>query len=663
MSDSDEAQKEPPLIELRGAGRSYGAGDQTVLALGGVDLVIRAGEMVALMGASGSGKSTLLNILGCLDRLTSGAYRVAGRDTAGLDADALAELRREHFGFVFQRYNLLGQLTGLSNVEMPAIYAGVAPDLRHARAKSLLGRLGLGDRLTHFPSQLSGGQQQRVSIARALMNEGAAILADEPTGALDSANGREVMRLLVDLNRQGHTIILATHDHHIAEQTKRIVEFADGVIVSDRPTEAAAHGFAPQAEKQGPSPPLSDDGWRAAWEDFLETARTAWQALLAHRLRTGLTLLGVVIGIVSVSMMVAVGEAGSRVLGEQIGNFLNLREIVIYPGKQAGDAFAAHLHTLKMSDVEALRQQNYVEVATPQTYTTATFRYRDHSTTGSISGVAEDYFAFQNLVFDIGQGFTREDVRRAAPVVVIDDRLRDQFFYGANPLGKIIYIGNLPSIVVGVLTPKRGWAEPGNRPSVIVPYTTSNTRVTGRDYLDMVLIRLQKGEAGKEVEPRIIDLITKRHHVKDVTIQNNDAELRGLLMLMDTMRLLLAAIGLISLLVGGIGVMNIMLVSVTERAREIGLRLAVGARQADIRRQFLLEAIVLCLIGAALGVLVCFLLILVANPWLPPGWTLELSPQAVLTAALCASLTGTLFGYFPALNAARVDPAEALARE
>src|SRR5208283_5196299 len=237
MNDCDETQKDPPLIELRDATRSYGAGDQRVLALNGVDLVICAGEMVALMGASGSGKSTLLNILGCLDRLSFGTYRVAGRDTAGLDADALAKLRREHFGFVFQRYNLLAQSTALANVEMPAIYAGVEPSLREARAKALLERLGLDDRLNHYPGQLSGGQQQRVSIARALMNEGAAILADEPTGALDSANGREVMNLLVDLNRQGHTIIIATHDHHIAAQTKRIVEFADGVIVSDRPTD------------------------------------------------------------------------------------------------------------------------------------------------------------------------------------------------------------------------------------------------------------------------------------------------------------------------------------------------------------------------------------------------------------------------------------------
>ena len=358
-------------------------------------------------------------------------------------------------------------------------------------------------------------------------------------------------------------------------------------------------------------------------------------------------------------MMVAVGEAGSRVLGEQIGDFLNLRMIVLYPGKQAGDAFAAHLHTLKTSDVEALRRQEYVELVTPQTYSIANFRYRNRSATGSVSGVAEEYFDLFNFRFDLGRGFTRDDVKAMAPVVVIDDRLQHQFFYGANPLGKIIYVGNLPCIVIGVITPKRGWAEPGNRPSVYVPYTTSNARITGRDYLDMVVIRLRKGESGKEVEPKIIDLVTKRHHARDVTVENNDAEVRNLLMLTDTMRMLLAAIGLISLLVGGIGVMNIMLVSVTERAREIGLRLAVGARQADIRRQFLLEAIVLCLIGAALGVLVCLLLILIANPFLPPAWTLELSPQALMTATLCASLTGTIFGYFPARNAARLDPVEA----
>lgn len=663
MSPRESLEKDPPLIELRGAVRSYGLGDQRVFALNGVDLVIQAGEMVALMGASGSGKSTLLNILGCLDRLSAGSYCVAGLDTSGLDADALARLRRDHFGFVFQRYNLLGQLTAVANVETPAIYAGLAPDRRHARAKALLERLGLGDRATHYPNQLSGGQQQRVSIARALMNEGAAILADEPTGALDSANGREVMNLLVELNRQGHTIILATHDPHIAAQTKRIVEFADGVIISDRLTEAAVDRGAPQAEKERPSPPVGDEGYRAPWEGFVETARTAWQALLAHRLRTALTLLGVIIGIVSVSMMVAVGEAGGRVLGEKMGEFLNLRMIVLYPGKQAGDAFATHLHTLKASDVEALRRQEYVELATPQTYTSVTLRYRNKSAMAAVSGVAEDYFDFFNFRFDIGRGFTRDDVRAMAPVVVIDDRVRHQFFYGANPLGKIIYVGSLPCIVIGVITPKRGWAEPGNRPSVYLPYTTSNARVTGRDYLDMVLIRLRKGDSGKEVEPKIIDLVAKRHHARDISVENNDAEVHNLVMLTSSVRMLLAAVGLISLLVGGIGVMNIMLVSVTERAREIGLRLAVGARQSDIRRQFLLEAIVLCLIGAALGVLVCFVMILVANPFLPPGWTLELSPQALMTATLCAFLTGTIFGYFPASNAAKLDPVEALARE
>jgi len=658
---SDDLQKEPPLIELRGAVRSYGAGDQRVVALDGVDLVIRAGEMVALMGASGSGKSTLLNILGCLDRLTAGSYRIARQDTAGLDADALSKLRREHFGFVFQRYNLLSQLTAVANVETPAIYAGIAPSIRHSRAKALLERLGLGPRLAHYPSQLSGGQQQRVSIARALMNEGAAILADEPTGALDSANGREVMNLLVDLNRQGRTIIIATHDHHIAEQTNRIVEFADGRIVSDRPTRAGTDRVAAPAEK--PEPYVEGGGWRAPWEDFVETAKTAWHALLSHRLRSALTLLGVVIGIVSVSMMVTVGEAGRRVLNEQLGDFFNLREIVVYPGKQAGDPFAAHLRTLKMADVEALRQQNYIEVATPQTYGTATFRYGNRSAVGSVTGAAEDYFEFLNLQFDLGRGFTRDDVIRMAPVVVIDDRMRDQFFFGADPLGKVVYVGNLPCIVIGVLAPKRNFAEPGVRPSVIMPYTTSNARVTGRDYLDMVLMRLRKGETGKDVEPKIVDLLTRRHHTKDVVIQNNDAELRSMQVMMETMRFLLAAIGLISLIVGGIGVMNIMLVSVTERAREIGLRLAIGARQRDIRRQFLLEAIVLCLIGAALGVLVCLIIIVIANQFLPPGWTLELSPQSVLTAALSASLTGTIFGYLPASNAARLDPVEALARE
>jgi len=662
VSDGASPGAEDALLELRGAVRSYASGRAQVVALRGVDLTVRRGEMVALVGASGSGKSTLMNILGCLDHLNEGTYRVAGRDTSTLDQDRLAELRRAHFGFVFQRYNLMSQLSAQANVEMPAVYANMNSDERHRRARALLERLGLGDRLTHRPNELSGGQQQRVSIARALMNGGDVILADEPTGALDSANGREVLDLLKELNRQGQTIIIATHDLHVAATARRIVELADGAIVSDRATSLAA---------QSPETPgLAGTSFvpgsifsRASWERLLEVTKMAWRALLAHRLRSGLTLLGVVIGIVSVTMMVAVGESATRVLEEQFGSALKIKELIVYPGHVAGDAFAPRIHTLKPSDVDALRRQPYVAEATLQTYASAFLRYQGHDGAGSVVGVSPEYFDFHDLDLVLGSGFTQEDIRTQAPVAVIDDRTHRQFFAGADPLGKVIYLGSLPCVIVGVVASKRGWDEPGNKLSVYLPYTTSNARLTGRNYLDMIWVRLTKDMDGEEGVVQIQKLLAERHRADDVFVYNNDAAIRAMESFSWSLRMLLAAIALISLVVGGIGVMNIMLVSVSERAREIGVRVAVGARQIDIRRQFLIEAVVLCLIGAALGVALSFLLSYVAGYFLPPGWNIRLSAAAIIAATVCAAMTGLVFGYFPARHAAALDPVEALARD
>src|SRR5262249_44597888 len=200
-----------PLIELSGVTKTYRTGELAVEVLHGIDLAIYPGEFVAIVGASGSGKSTLMNILGCLDRPTSGSYRFLGENVSGFERDELARLRREAFGFVFQSYNLIGAATATENVEVPAVYAGTPPAARYERARALLTKLGLGERLEHKPTQLSGGQQQRVSIARALMNGGQIILADEPTGALDSKSGAEVLALLEELSHQGHTVIVITH--------------------------------------------------------------------------------------------------------------------------------------------------------------------------------------------------------------------------------------------------------------------------------------------------------------------------------------------------------------------------------------------------------------------------------------------------------------------
>jgi len=331
------AEKDTPLLRVRGIRREFAAGEQTLVVLDGIDLDIRAGELVAIVGQSGSGKSTLMNILGCLDRPSAGAYQIAGRETAQMSPDELAELRREHFGFIFQRYHLLTDLTALGNVEVPAIYAGQPSADRHARAQALLQRLGLGERMQHLPGELSGGQQQRVSIARALMNGGAVIFADEPTGALDTQSGKEVMKILGELHAEGHTVVLVTHDMAVAEHAQRIIEIRDGRIVDDRPTAAATAAASSnpatlQVRSEG-------SGWQALRDRFGEAFRMALRAMNAHRMRTFLTMLGIIIGIASVVSVVALGTGARQAIvntGSSAAAFTEIRRMPTWAGSSWG---------------------------------------------------------------------------------------------------------------------------------------------------------------------------------------------------------------------------------------------------------------------------------------------------------------------------------------
>ncbi len=651
-----------PLIELRGVSRRYMAGDQEIFALRDIDLEIRAGEMVALMGASGSGKSTLLNILGCLDRPSSGVYRVDGRETTSLDATELAALRRDQFGFIFQRYNLLPQLTARANVEIPAIYAGAVEETRHERAQQLLTRLGLGERLDHRPSQLSGGQQQRVSIARALMNGGAIILADEPTGALDSHTGRDMMELLLELNRRGHTLIVATHDAHVAGYARRIVEVEDGRVGKDRAVEG--EGPAPTTALDDVRAPPHAAGLAALLPRIVEAARMAGFALLAHRLRTGLTLLGVVIGIVSVVMMVALGEAAQRVMMEELKN-VPANFISIFPGKFFGDPDAAKIQSLNAADVDILRQQSFIHSITPSLPASGMLRLGSVNANASITGGNEEYFETNGYKLEMGPSFGRQDVLAQRQVVAIDGNVKKKFFPNENPLGKILNVGKLPCIVVGVVAKNVAMESPGSadRLDVYMPYTTVATRILGNSHFKYLELRFRDGLPIEAVQRSIENILTRRHHIKDFSMFNLEEHVRSNRVFTDTMTLLLGAIGLVSLIVGGIGVMNIMLVSVSERAREIGVRMAVGARRSDIQSQFLTEAVVVCLIGGAVGVLICYGLSYVASYYLPKQWEIVLSLDAIGAAVACSTLTGIVFGYVPARNASRLDPVEALSRD
>ena len=686
-----------PLLGLTDVTRRFPAGDKDVVALKGVTLLIDAGEMVAIIGASGSGKSTLMNILGCLDHPSAGSYKVGGRETRELDSDELARLRREHFGFIFQRYHLLPHLSAAANVEMPAIYAGRPHGERRVHAERLLARLGLAQRVDHRPSQLSGGQQQRVSIARALMNGGEVILADEPTGALDSKSGQDVIRILRELNALGHTVIIVTHDEHVARHARRIIEISDGEIVADRPNPHiagdaaetnAASGARPdngdvcvdigvdrrvRTRDDSRVPTTGDDALSvvalpsarhlsASAGRFTEAFRMAWTALVLHRLRTLLTMLGIIVGITSVVSIVAIGEGAKRDMLDEIGS-IGTNTINLYPGVDWGDSRAEAIQTLVPADVAALAEQVYVDSATPETSRTLLLRYRNIDVNALASGVGERFFQVRGMQMAHGVAFGADEVRRHAQVAVIDQNTRRKLF-GANPnpLGEVILIDNLPCVVIGVTADKKSAFGEVKSLNVWLPYTTASGRLFGQQHLDSITVRLRDGQPSQAAEQSLTILMTQRHGRKDFFTYNMDSVVKTMEKTGQSLTLVLSLVAVISLVVGGIGVMNIMLVSVTERTREIGTRMAVGARQIDILQQFLVEAVMVCLMGGAFGIALSFGLSLVFSMFVDE-WKMVFSADAIASAFLCSTLIGVVFGFMPARNASRLDPIDALARD
>jgi macrolide transport system ATP-binding/permease protein len=648
------------LIEIRDVWRDYGSGAQVISALRGLSLQIQAGEYVAIVGASGSGKSTLMNILGCLDRPSRGDYRIAGHNTANLDPDELAALRREHFGFIFQRYHLMGELDAVGNVEIPAIYAGRARSQRRKRAKELLDQLGLSDRLDHHPNELSGGQQQRVSIARALMNGGEVILADEPTGALDSKSGAEMLRILDELNARGHTVILVTHDMAVAGHARRIVELKDGEIIADRRTsgdDGSARAPDTFALKQG------GISWQAFADRFMEAGRMAVTSITSHRLRSFLTMLGIIIGIAAVVSIVGLGQ-GARARVEKQISALGSNTIDIFPGTGAGDVRSTAVQTLTARDADALTGQSFVDSVTPSANTSAMVRYGDIQSNGTINGVGDQYFRVRGVNIAQGVAFDAQSVRDRAQEAVIDDNSRAKLFpHGENPLGQVILLGNVPVRIVGVAEKRDNNFFSDQNLNVFVPYTTVMGRMTGQSYLRSITVRVPESTTSDAAQAAIDHFMQIRHGRKDFFLQNADSVRKTIDTTLATLTLLITAVAGISLLVGGIGVMNIMLVSVRERTREIGVRSAVGARRSDILSQFLIEAVLICLLGGALGVALALGLgaLIGANPNAPIS--MIFSPMSMVVAFGVSTLIGLSFGFFPARSAARLDPVEALARE
>jgi len=641
-----------PLIELKGITRSFGQGDLAVPVLKGIDLKIWPGEFVAIMGPSGSGKSTLMNILGCLDQPSSGEYWFDGRDVSALSRDELALLRREAFGFVFQSYNLLPGMTARENVEIPAIYAGMAPARRHQRADELLTGLGLGERLTHRPSELSGGQQQRVSIARALMNGGQIIFADEPTGALDSKSSQEVIRLLTDLSAQGHTVILITHDQDVADVARRQIHIADGEVVRDTGVETTTRTAPVMAANIRNGAVLSD--WR-------EALKSALRSLRSNLFRTALTLLGIVIGVASVITMLAIGEGAKKDVVDRIST-MGSDLLLVRPGgpDQRGGRWS--VTTLVADDYRAINEIEGVLAAIPELTGGQTLRYSNRDHQAEINATSFQFPVARQWPVAEGTFFSAQDEANYAAVAVLGTSTAQVLFPGESPLGKHLMVNNVLFQVIGVMEEKGASPMGQDQDEVVfVPYTTGSLRIFGQTHLRNITVAVADIDRMAEIEAIIHDTLLARHGgVEDFTIRNMASLIDTISETQNTLTWLLGSIAAISLLVGGIGVMNIMLVSVTERTREIGIRMATGARAWNILQQFLTEAWLVSAIGGLIGV---GLGIAATQLIASFGTPVHMTVLPMVLAFSCAFATGLIFGFLPARKAARLDPVHALASE
>lgn len=641
-----------PLISLRDVTKTYFNDGFAVEVLHGVTLDIEAGEFVAIIGQSGSGKSTLMNILGCLDQPTSGQYRIDGEPVSDFETDDLAALRRRTFGFVFQSYNLIPTASARENVEVPAIYAGISARDRQERAESLLQSLKLGDRLDHRPNQLSGGQQQRVSIARALMNGGRVILADEPTGALDSQSGEEVMALLRKMHQDGHTVILITHSREVAEAADRLIEIRDGRITSDRarkqrPSSEAAAGLR-QAVKEG----------SAAIADVSEAVKMALRALHANLFRTVLTLLGIVIGVGSVVAMLAIGTGAQNSVLDRISS-MGSDLLLVRPSMANFRGGGSAPVTLIPSDADAILEVPNVAFAVPEMTSSVTVRYGNVDYQTTANGTVPDFPRAKSWTVGSGEFLNADDMDTYAPVAVLGQTVAKTLFAdGGNPLGRYVLVNKIPFQVIGVMS-EMGASAGGNDQddTILVPLSTGSMRLFGQRNVRTITVQVEDASAIDLTQDAIQALLNERHKAEDTQITNMSSVREAFTETSNTMKLFLGSVAAISLLVGGIGVMNIMLVSVRERTREIGVRMATGARQRDILLQFLIEALVVSAIGGAIGVALGLSVGGLAQLFgLPVSFTL--GPVALAFA--CSFLTGLVFGYLPARNASHLQPAVAL---
>ena len=688
------------MIRLTNIRKSIG---QTQI-LRGINLHIQKGEFVAIIGQSGSGKTTLLNIIGTLDEPSSGSYVFANYEVTKLNSDEKSRLRREKIGFIFQRYNLLSLMSAKENVALPAVYAGVSSQKRDERAKELLANLELADKFNSKPNELSGGQQQRVSIARALMNGGDLILADEPTGALDSKSGVMVLDILQRLNSQGHTIVLVTHDPTIAAKAGRIIEIKDGEIIKDS-LNSNAHHFAnseestsnkenskssvdfslsakAQNDKNGENSaqnlnanstqkaqipltamPQEIKTYHLLKNQIIECLKIAYSSILAHKLRSLLTMLGIIIGIASVVSVVALGLGSQKQILESISR-LGTNTIEVRGGRGFGDIRSGKVK-LALSDLYALKSLPQLESVEAQDGTSSIATYGNISLSAKMEGGGVSIFSIKGLNLGTGRFFNESEVSNADNVAVIDDNGRKRLFEGFLPeqiIGKTIICNKQPFKIIGILEKDSRRPDTDITVRIYTPYTTLRNKITGSRVVEQIIAKVRDDASPALAEEAMVRTLEIKRGKKDFFTINSDSIRQSIEENMATMTLLITCIAVIALVVGGIGVMNIMIVSVSERTREIGIRMAIGARKEDILFQFLIEAVMICMMGAVLGVGLCALIVFAFNS-VSTDFLMIVSSGSVVLGLASSVLIGLIFGFFPAKNAANLNPINALSKE
>ncbi|MDD3983745.1 MAG: ABC transporter permease [Candidatus Omnitrophota bacterium] len=663
------------MIELKRVSKTYVMGKMEVRALQDVSFSVSPGEFVAIMGPSGSGKSTMMHVLGLLDRPDSGEYLLGGRRVNELSDEELSAVRNRLVGFVFQQFHLLPRMSALENAELPLVYAGK----RHLKekARERIEEVGLADRIGHRPNELSGGQQQRVAIARSLVNDPLILMADEPTGNLDSRSKEDIVNLLKELNRKGKTVIMVTHEQEMAAHAGRVIVMRDGKIISDKKVSPSADTVFP-SEKDTASEGaagevidhvLSKSERLARGAKFLDYLRQAGAAMITHKVRSFLSILGILIGVGAVIAMLAVGQGAKDSIEKELAS-LGSNLLIIRPGsaKVHGVAMeAGSVARFTFKDITAIEKlTDTVARVSPSVTGSGQLVYGNKNWNTQVEGVGTSYAAIRSLIPEVGRFFNEQEVKAREKVAVLGTTVVKELFGGADPVGEKIKINLINFRVIGILPAKGGGSFRDQDDIVLIPVTTAMYRVFGKDYINTIYVEAGAPDVLEEAQDSISSLIIKTHRLgknrEDAFQIRNMAEMKKAMEnTAQTMSLLLGSIAAISLLVGGIGIMNIMLVSVTERTREIGLRKAIGANQKDIMVQFLIEAVLMSLLGGASGILLGVGTAALIN--LLAGWSVRIMPGSVALATAFSLAIGILFGLWPAKKAAELNPIEALRYE